>query len=186
MSLPSIPFWFIRHGQTDYNLAGLAQGVLDVDLNETGRLQAERAAPLLAGQGITAIISSPMRRAAQTSAIINEVLHLKLHYEADLREVSFGEAEGKSPDPWFPSWVAGHYTPDKGESFDELASRVGAVLGRVLPAHQGPLLIVAHGGVLRAIRALMCLPKEVSTGNALPLYCAPTEQGWQVTQAQDL
>lgn len=186
MSLPEIPFWFIRHGQTDYNLAGLTQGVLDVDLNATGRLQAAQAVPLLEGRGITAIVSSPMRRASETSAIINAVLHVPLSYEADLREVSFGDAEGKSPEPWFPEWVAGHYTPNNGESFDALALRVGAVLGRVLVAHPGPLLIVAHGGVLRAVRDLMGLPKEAFTGNAIPLYCAPSGLGWQITPAKVL
>lgn len=186
MSLPAIPFWFLRHGQTDYNLAGLVQGILDIDLNATGRMQAQQAGPLLTGRGITGIISSPMRRASETSDIVNGFLRLSVSYEPDLREVSFGDEEGKAPESWFSEWVAGRYTPPNGESFAALAARVGAVLYRVLPAHAGPLLIVAHGGVLRAIRDLMGLPKEVFTQNAIPLYCAPTEQGWQITPAEDL
>lgn len=186
MLLPAVPFWFIRHGQTDYNLAKLVQGVLDVDLNETGRAQAQQAGPFLQNRGITSIVSSPMRRTSETSDVINRFLHLPVSYEPDLREASFGDEEGRALEGWFPEWVAGRYIPQNGESFVALAARVRGALCRILPAQAGPLLIVAHGGVLRAIRDLMGLPKEALTQNAIPLYCAPTAQGWQITPAKDL
>jgi hypothetical protein len=47
----------------------------------------------------------------------------------------------------------------------------------------GPLLIVAHGGVFRALRDLMNLPKQGLTPNAVPLYCTPAGTGWQVAEA---
>lgn len=181
MKLPLTPFWFIRHGQTRYNLEGLAQGALDAELNETGRAQVERAGPLLQGRGLTSIISSPLRRTRETTEILNGFLHLPVHYEAGLREVSFGDKEGKEAQPWFPEWVAGRYTPENGESFIALKTRVGAALCQILSGQDRLPLIVAHGGVLRAIRDLMGLPKEESMGNAIPLHCVPTETGWQVT-----
>lgn len=183
-TLPLIPFWFIRHGQTRYNQAGLVQGVLDVSLNDTGRDQAERAAPLLQGWGITAIISSPMRRARETADIINRFLHLPISDDAELREVSFGGKEGQPLEPWFPEWIEGRYTPENAESFAALRERVQAALCRILPAQEGPLLIVAHGGVFRAIRDLMGLPREALTGNAIPLYCAPEAGAWRMTVAE--
>lgn len=184
MSLPETPFWFLRHGETRYNAAGLSQGALDVELNETGRAQAERAGPLLAGQGITAIISSPMLRTRETTEIINEYLRLPVIYEQDLREVMFGGMEGKPLLPWFPEWLEGRYTPEGAESFPALTLRVKAALNQVLVTQTGPVLIVAHGGVFRAIRDLMGLPKEGLTRNAVPLYCAPGHEGWQIDGAE--
>lgn len=185
-SLPKIAFWFIRHGQTDCNLAGLAQGALDVDLNETGRTQARQAGPLLQGKGITSIISSPMHRAKQTAEILNGFLQLSISYVSELREASFGEKEAQTAQPWLAEWIGERYTPAGGESFAALMMRLQSVLCEVLPLKKGPVLIVAHGGVLRAIRALMDLPKEGPTGNAIPLYCEPTEKGWHMLEAQPL
>jgi broad specificity phosphatase PhoE len=180
LSLPDVPFWFLRHGETDYNAAGLSQGALDISLNATGRAQAEEAGPLLAGQGISAIISSPMLRTRETTNIVNEFLGLPVIYEPDLREVIFGGMEGKPLLPWFPDWLEGHYTPPNAESFAEVLARVETAMARIL-TQPGPLLIIAHGGVFRAIRDLMGLPKQGLTPNAIPLYCAPTETGWEVT-----
>ena len=180
MSLPPTPFWFLRHGETDYNAAGLSQGALDIPLNATGRAQAEQAAPLLAGQGITGIISSPMRRTRETTEIINEFLRLPVRYESDLREVIFGGMEGKPLLPWFPEWLEGRYTPPNAESFSAVLLRVETTMARILP-NQGKLLIVAHGGVFRALRDLMGLPKLGLTPNAVPLHCVPSDSGWDVT-----
>lgn len=180
MSLPATPFWFLRHGETDYNAAGLSQGALDISLNATGRAQAETAGPLLAGQGISIIISSPMQRTRETTDIVNEFLRLPVQYEPDLREVIFGGMEGKPLLPWFPEWLEGNYTPPNAESFVQVLTRVQTAMARTLQT-PGPLLIVAHGGVFRALRDLMGLPKQGLTPNAVPLYCAPTDTGWVVT-----
>lgn len=179
MPLPEIPFWFLRHGETDYNAAGLSQGALDISLNATGRAQAAAAGSLLAGQGITSIISSPMQRTRETTDIINDFLRLPVEYESDLREVIFGGMEGKPLLPWFPEWLEGNFTPPNAERFAQVLIRIDRAMARAL--RPGPLLIVAHGGVFRALRDLMGLPKQGLTPNAVPLYCDPTETGWQVT-----
>jgi probable phosphoglycerate mutase len=183
MKLPDVPFWFLRHGQTDYNAAGLSQGALDIDLNETGRTQAHAAAPSLAGQGITHIICSPMRRTRETAAIVNEFLALPVSEVADLREVIFGGMEGKPLMPWFPEWLEERFTPPGAETFAELRARVAAAMAEVLAAPGLPL-IVSHGGVFRALRDIMGLPRgEGLAANAAPLYCQPTLTGWQVRAA---
>jgi len=180
LALPGTPFWFLRHGQTDYNARGLSQGALDISLNETGRAQARAAGPLLAGQSITAIFSSPMIRTRETTAIVNETLKLPVIFEPDLREVVFGGMEGKPLHPWFPEWMDGNYTPDGAESFAQLLHRAEGAMARVLQ-HAGPILIVAHGGVFRAVRDMMGLPREGLTPNAVPLFCEPTPKGWKIT-----
>jgi broad specificity phosphatase PhoE len=179
LPLAEIPFWFLRHGETDYNAAGLSQGALDISLNATGRAQAAAAGPQLAGQGIIAIVSSPMQRTRETTDIVNDFLRLPVEYEPDLREVIFGGMEGKPLLPWFPEWLEGNFTPPNAESFAQVLTRIERAMARRL--RPGPLLIVAHGGVFRALRDLMRLPKQGLTPNAVPLYCAPAETGWQVT-----
>lgn len=179
MQLPATKFWFLRHGETDYNVRGLSQGALDISLNANGRAQAALAGPLLANRGIIGIISSPMIRTRETTEIINQSLNLPVNYEADLREVIFGGMEGKPLSPWFTSWMDGTYTPEGAESFTALTARVEAVFSRLLTS-PGPVLLVSHGGVFRALRGIMNLSLEGLTPNAQPLFCQPTLHGWQV------
>jgi probable phosphoglycerate mutase len=181
LALPKTPFWFLRHGETDYNARGLSQGAIDIPLNDTGRVQAGRAGPVLAGRGITAIYSSPMLRTRETTAIVNESLGLDVIFEPDLREVIFGGMEGKPLQPWFTEWMEGRSTPAGAESFAQVTARAAAVMERLLVV-PGPILIVSHGGVFRAMRDLMGLAREGLTPNAMPLYCEPTLTGWRVTQ----
>jgi probable phosphoglycerate mutase len=181
--LPGTPFWFVRHGETDYNARGLSQGALDISLNANGRAQAANAGPLLAHRGIIGIVSSPMVRTRETTEIVNQTLHLPVTFEPDLREVIFGGMEGKPLAPWFTSWMDGSFTPADAESFAELSARIEAALNRLL-ALPGPILIVAHGGVFRAMRGLMNLTAEGLTPNAVPLFCKPDAHGWRVTVAE--
>ncbi|HQT63600.1 MAG: histidine phosphatase family protein [Acidocella sp. 20-57-95] len=180
MPLPATPFWFLRHGETDYNAQGLSQGALDISLNAAGRAQAEAAGALLVGKGIIGIVSSPMLRTRETTALVNQHLNLPVTYDEGLREVIFGGMEGKPLTPWFADWMAGTYTPEGAESFADITERVRATLTPLL-ALPGPLLIVAHGGVFRALRGLLGLTLQGLTPNAQPLFCNPGAQGWTIT-----
>ncbi len=122
-----------------------------------------------------------MLRTRQTAEIVNETLCLPIGYEPDLREVVFGGMEGKPLLPWFAEWLEGRITPAGAESFAAVTARIAGVLPRLL-AQPGPVLIVGHGGMFRAMRDLMGLPKEGLTPNAMPLRCAPLgSTGWQVS-----
>jgi probable phosphoglycerate mutase len=180
MGLAQRPFYFLRHGQTDYNAKGLSQGAIDIPLNAMGRAQAAAAAPILAERGIVGIATSPMSRAHETAMIVNETLNVPVIVEPDLREVIFGGQEGKPLAPWFADWLDGTATPEGAESFEALTRRAAAAMARVL-AHPGPLLIVSHGAFFRAVRALMRLELDVISGNAQPMHCAPVGPVWQVT-----
>ncbi|MHB1304455.1 MAG: histidine phosphatase family protein [Acidiphilium sp.] len=179
MTVPRVKFWFLRHGQTDYNARGLSQGSVDIPLNETGRAQARAAAALLAGRGIAGIVSSPMSRARETAEIVNETLRLPLDFDHDLREVAFGGMEGRKLHPWFDEWLAGRVQPDGAESFAAITSRAEHALGRVLTA-PGPLLVVSHGTFFRALRAAMGVAFDTPTPNAVPILCEPANRGWQI------
>jgi probable phosphoglycerate mutase len=181
MALPRAPFWFLRHGQTDYNARGVSQGSVDIPLNATGIAQAHNAAPLLEGRGITAVVTSPMQRALVTAQIVNQTLNLPLTIEPDLREVVFGGMEGKPLGTWFADWLDGTATPEGAESFAEITTRAETIVSRLLLA-PAPLLIVAHGAFFRALRGVMGLELDIRTENATPILCEPVALGWRATK----
>jgi probable phosphoglycerate mutase len=178
MSLNPIPFWFLRHGETDWNAEGRSQGRTDIPLNKVGLAQAERAARTLLGQGIVSIVASPLSRARVTAEVVGAKLGLPIAaFDDDLQEVSFGEQEGLPMGDWYDDWIAGDYTPAGAESFAALRARTVAAINRAT-ARSGPVLVVAHGALWRAFRWEAGLPPNVRTPNALPLYAAPGDAGW--------
>jgi 2,3-bisphosphoglycerate-dependent phosphoglycerate mutase len=186
--LPSVGFWFLRHGETDWNAKGLSQGAADVPLNANGEAQAVRAAELLKGTGIATIVASPLSRARRTAETAAAALGLPLSFDPELREVAFAGREGQPLGSWFDDWVAGTETPPGAESFAELAARARRAVTRAL-ALPAPVLIVSHGALFRALRAVMDLPVDVRTPNAVPIFCDPPatpQASWSLKAAGSL
>ena len=88
--------YFLRHGETDWNLDGKMQGQQDIPLNSTGRDQAYNAGLVLQHQPIKRIISSALLRAYETASIVNSFFNVPITASADLNEISAGICEGKS------------------------------------------------------------------------------------------
>lgn len=180
--LDAVPFWFLRHGETDWNAQGLSQGSTDIPLNAIGVAQAHRAAAALVGQEVATIVASPLVRARRTAEIAAEALGLPVAIDPELREVAFGEQEGLPMGDWYDDWIAGHYTPAGAESFQALLARAVAAVNRAT-ALRGPVLVVAHGALFRALRLAFGHEPNVRTPNALPIWCAPPDepgQPWRV------
>ena len=185
--LNPIPFWFLRHGETDWNAQGLSQGRTDIALNTVGEAQAERAARTLVGLGlgIRTIIASPLIRARVTAERAAAALGLPVALDDGLMEVAFGDQEGLPMGDWYDDWIAGTYTPEGAEVFADLVARAVAAVNRAT-AQPGPVLIVAHGALFRALRLAFGHEPNVRTPNALPILCAPPGPGeriWAVTPA---
>jgi broad specificity phosphatase PhoE len=177
------PYWFLRHGETDWNRENRTQGSTDVPLNENGLAQARLAAALLHGRGIETIVCSPLERARRTADIVAAALGLAVQVRQDLREASFGAHEGEVMGEWFAAWVDGRVAPEGGESFAAVRARVVAALNEVLAG--GLLtLIVGHGGVFRTVRAEMGFVAAVRTPNGVPLLCEPEADGWRMSPAE--
>ena len=173
MSLPARAFWFLRHGETDWNAQGLSQGNVDVPLNANGVAQAHAAGSLLRGRGIAAVVCSPLGRAVDTAGIVAAALGLGVSVQDDLREASFGVQEAAPmAGSWFAEWVAGEATPEGAEPFAALRERARAAFTTAL-AHPAPVLVVAHGALFRALRAEMGLAPDVRTANGVPVFCEP-------------
>jgi broad specificity phosphatase PhoE len=180
LAIAPTPFWYLRHGETDWNRLGLSQGNVDIPLNELGLAQAKEAAQRLRNRGITSIVASPLSRARVTAEIVAEALGVEITIEPDLREVSWGVQEGKPLAEWFQPWITGTGTPEGAESFAELRRRVVGGLNRAV-GKPPAVLVVAHGGVFRAIRSAMKLEMMGRTRNCVPMWCEPprgTEGEW--------
>src|SRR5580693_5539627 len=87
--------WLVRHGESTWNSAGLAQGHNDeAELTERGLRQAAQAAAQFGYRPVRAIYASDLRRAQQTAAAFAAVLGLPVHFDARLRERCLGVLEG--------------------------------------------------------------------------------------------
>jgi broad specificity phosphatase PhoE len=178
-TLAHIPFWFLRHGETDWNAQGISQGNVDIPLNATGLAQARSAAAKLHHRGIATIVASPLSRARVTAEIAGEALGLPVAIDPDLREVSFGVQEGQAMSGWFADWVAGRFTPEGAETFPALRRRAVAAINRAT-ALPPAVLVVAHGALFRALRAAMGIEPNIRTQNAVPIFCEPPPPGQSV------
>ena len=148
-----------RHGETEWNRVGRWQGHADPPLNDAGRGQAEELAERLAGDGIAAIYSSDLRRASQTAHVVADRLGLAVVEDAGLREIDVGswsgltraEVEQRFPEG-YARWLAGEIGHD-GETREELAERVVGAVERIAAQHpDDTILVVTHGGAIRALR----------------------------------
>ena len=90
----------MRHGQTDWNLAGKAQGRTDIELNDTGIEQARKAKEEINKCNIDLIFCSPLKRARKTAEIINEAINCQIISDERIIERGFGNVEGKTDDEW--------------------------------------------------------------------------------------
>ena len=180
-SLNRIPFWFLRHGETDWNAEGRSQGRTDIPLNTIGVAQAARAAQAMVGRDVATIVASPLGRALKTAEAVALALHLPIETDDDLMEVAFGTEEGKVMGDWYDDWISGTFTPEGAETFAGLGARAVAAVNRAT-AKRGPVLIVAHGALFRALRGALGHKPNVRTPNALPIWCTPPAEGvvWDI------
>lgn len=178
-------FYFLRHGETDWNLQGRAQGQTDVPLNENGRAQARAAQSLTKDLPIKTICSSPLARALETAQIIRETLNCPLEVVEDLRECSWGDCEGGSKGAWFQDWKSGTSNPPGAEPYGLFLERALSGLNTAL-CHPGPVLIVAHGGVYWSVQKYAALGAEFDLPNATPVRHEPPRDGFPWWQAIEL
>jgi broad specificity phosphatase PhoE len=150
-----------RHGESDWNRAKRWQGQADRPLTDLGRRQAEELADRLADTELDAVYSSDLRRAADTADAVARRRGLTVQTTPDLREVDVGawsgltraEAEAQFPDA-YERWLEGGEGWDDGETYEQLATRVLGAIRAIGETHDGGrVLVVAHGGTIRAIHA---------------------------------
>lgn len=175
------PFFFLRHGETDYNHERRFQGQLDSQLNETGLAQAHQAAASLKGQPITSIVASPLSRARVTAEIVGEALGLPVETDDGLMECHLGIYQGMPYQEWLADYWDGKFAPEGGEDFWQFRARVFPAMQRLVAA--GPnRLIVVHGGLWYAARSLVAMAPDITRmPNALALFVTPKVADWHVS-----
>ncbi len=171
--IPEREFYFLRHGQTDWNVQRLAQGTSENGLNQTGLEEAANAADLLKGiEGIGAVVSSPLRRSLETAAIVAEALSLPVETEELFAECGFGVRQGKVFGDWLSDWFDG-ITPEGAEPYQAYVERSAIALSRAL-SRDGTALVVAHGGTYFAVhKYLLSSASRKPPTNSVPLRHTP-------------
>lgn len=153
-------FYFVRHGETDSNAAGVTMGQTDVPLNGRGMAQADETADWLRQYPIGRIVSSDLSRAMQTAVQLGGRLGLAVEPDRRLRELCFGIFEGRriadcerEHPEMVARWRAGEFdfAPTGGETRRSLMARIRAVLEDLLAAEEAHIAVFAHGGALNAI-----------------------------------
>lgn len=185
--MPAPTIYYLRHGETEWNVLGRLQGTRDIPLNARGRGQAAQAGGILADifrregrdKADLAYVSSPLGRARQTMELARGRLDLPVaDYGLDdrLREIGYGrwegltlaESEAADPDVYArrlaDKWTVG---PDGGETYADVQARVRAWYDDL----RTDTVAVAHGGTCRALMVSLGLETPAS---AAELYI---EQG---------
>ena len=176
MARPTI--FYIRHGETDWNVAGRLQGRKDVPLNARGRGQATHCGDVLRdlfareGRAPAALdyVSSPLGRARTTMELLRTTMDLTTDgYRTDprLAEIAFGQWEGftiaqlherdpqriaaREHDKW-------HFVPPGGESYRMVSDR----MREWYEGLHGDTVVTAHGGTARGLIAYLGIAKPAA------------------------
>jgi ribonuclease H / adenosylcobalamin/alpha-ribazole phosphatase len=156
----------LRHGQTPNSVQKRYAGVSDVPLTEVGVKQAAAAGQRLASAGITAIVTSPLRRAVRTAEEVAAATGAPVEAGEGFREADFGAWDGLTfaevRERWpaeLTAWLADPaVAPPGGESFLDVSARVSGALRRVLAGHPGQtVLIVSHVTPIKTLVAAALL-----------------------------
>lgn len=177
----------VRHGITDWNIQGIAQGSSDIPLNENGRQQAAAVAERLASEEAwDFIISSDLSRAWETAEIISRKLGLPIsHLDKRLREMNGGRIEGTTEEQRIQKWGSAWRELDHGwESHEDIAKRGTDFLEDALIHYKDKrVLIVTHGGWI-GINLKNLLPerfKETDLDNTSITILQNIESQWDCT-----
>ncbi len=156
--------YIVRHGQTDWNVKKRIQGHQDIDLNQTGKDQAKKAAKRFKGIKFEAIFSSDLLRAKKTTKIIALEHNLAVKTTKALRERAFGRFEGKTGGQFREELreILAEYNqltdkqkfsfkfPSGIENYQSVMARVITFLREISVAYPNKnALIGTHGGVMR-------------------------------------
>lgn len=148
-----------RHGQTDWNVAGKIQGLTDIELNETGIMQAKCTREKLLNENIDIILCSPLKRAKKTAEIIASGRDIPLIIEPDLQERCFGTFEGKTSKEFDFDGIWNYKLNkqyENAENIKDLFERIQRFLHKIQENYQDKtVLLVTHGGVAVPIRAIL-------------------------------
>ena len=150
--------YFVRHGQTIWNVENKICGATDIALTEEGHRQAEELGEKIRRQGIKAdeILYSPLIRATDTARHISEITGIPARVEPRLKEQNFGKYEstprnGKEFQEAKKQFISGY---EGGESMFRLAQRIYNLLDEIRDdKEEKTYILVAHNGIARVVNS---------------------------------
>jgi len=155
----------MRHGESEYNAKRIVQGHIDTDLTPAGIVQARLAAEALKNFGIQKIFSSDLKRAYRTALIAGDVLNLPVHRDKRIREMNFGEWEGRSYDQifetdyhTFQNWLKNPVAcplPSQ-EEISRFENRIKEFFNQLMRQEEENILVVGHGGSIQGLLCVAC------------------------------
>ena len=149
--------YFVRHGETVWNVENKICGMTDSPLTENGRAQARQTGALVHASGlhIDEILYSPLSRAADTAKAIAAATGIPAREEPRLREQCFGKYEGTPRDGAEFKVSKTHFADryDGGENMLQLAQRLYNLLDELKADENKTYLLVAHNGIARVVRS---------------------------------
>ena len=149
--------WVTRHGQTDLNKEKLMQGLTDAPLNETGISQAKEARKRIGDMHFDAVYASPLDRAIETAAIIGDVKREEIIIDPRIIEVDFGRYEARKYHlmglRMTLYWACPEVfkAPKTVETVESMVKRSSSFLRELEQKDYENVLVVCHGGIIRAI-----------------------------------
>ncbi|QKE72173.1 histidine phosphatase family protein [Arthrobacter citreus] len=173
-----LTIYLTRHGETEWNIENRLQGSKDSNLTSNGIRDAKLLGKELSEVKFSKIYTSSSKRAVTTANILTSDRSIQLFQEDDLKEINFGDWEGKTnieineqfKNEFESLWSSPHlydHAPHRGESLEDLRNRVGDVIQKIVNSNEeGNVLIVTHAVVLATIVAY--------------LKQSPTEKLWDI------
>jgi broad specificity phosphatase PhoE len=191
--------YLIRHGQTEWNTEGKAQGHTDVDLDKHGRAQANLVSYFFERRPVHRIISSDLRRCLATAEPTADLCEMEIETVPAIRERTFGELEGQhytviraffdgeARDNGLSRWEV---RPRGGESLADVWTRITPVVENIC-AGEGDTVVFTHGGTCGLLLAQF-LKAPIETALSFRFYnCSVTELKklpsgpWQLVRYSD-
>ncbi|MDR1874582.1 MAG: histidine phosphatase family protein [Synergistaceae bacterium] len=154
----------VRHGRTDWNDERRFQGRTDIPLNEEGLLQARKLSERLASWPLDVVYTSPLLRALRTAEAVASPHGKKPVVLEDLSEMYFGPWEGESiaglrkrSPGLMRSWLKDPFfhMPENAETWEDIQTRVRRAVGVILHSARERVVVVSHGGIMRALFSVL-------------------------------
>jgi len=175
-----LEIWFVRHGETNWNVDRRIQGWTDVPLNPQGQRQAQLLAESLEGMAFRALYSSDLERAISTAVPLSKVLSLPIYTLKSLRERRFGYREGLLQYKTHPGLTTAAMTGlhAQEESRTRLRCRAEGLIRGLQQRHHGRILCVSHGGFIRAVLEVVGAVEVPPLQNTAICRIRHDENGW--------
>lgn len=142
--------YFLRHGETDWNVAGRSQGRTDIHLNENGENQAKACIRFFEDKALDVIITSPLMRAKKTAEIVKANLDIPLIEMEEFIEIGFGDAEGLSKEEQKERFKD-NVIPNR-ETNELIEERFIKAIDYIKENYKDKnILVVSHGAILNTL-----------------------------------